>query len=120
MSSLVVPTVNEFKGSKGSSSNTIGVPQGLAISNILAEISLSIFDKDINAISDIWFMRYVDDILILTTDGQAESIASNVIEKLQRLNLNPHPLNDENSKSKAGPLRESFDFLGYHIAKENC
>ena len=117
MSSLVVPTVNEFKGSKGSSSNTIGVPQGLAISNILAEIALSIFDKEINAIPDIWFIRYVDDILILTPDGQAELIASNVIEKLQRLNLNPHPLNDENSKSKAGSLRESFDFLGYHISQ---
>ena len=117
MSSLVVPTVNEFKGSKGASSNTLGVPQGLAISNILAEISLSIFDKEINAISNIWFMRYVDDILILTPDGQAESIASNVIEKLQRLNLNPHPLNDENPKPKAGPLRESFDFLGYHISQ---
>lgn len=117
MSSLVVPTVNEFKGSKGSSSNTIGVPQGLAISNILAEIALSIFDKEINAIPDIWFIRYVDDILILTPDGQAELIGSNVIEKLQRLNLNPHPLNDENSKSKAGSLRESFDFLGYHISQ---
>ncbi|KAF6663418.1 reverse transcriptase [Pantoea sp. EKM101V] len=117
MSSLEVPTVSEFKGSKGVSSNCIGVPQGLAISNILAEISLSIFDKDMNATLDIWFMRYVDDILILTPDGQAESIASNVIEKLQHLNLNPHPLNDENSKSKTGSLNESFDFLGYHISQ---
>jgi len=117
MSSLEVPTVSEFKGSKGVSSNCIGVPQGLAISNILAEISLSIFDKDMNATPDIWFMRYVDDILILTPDGQAESIASNVIEKLQHLNLNPHPLNDEKSKSKTGSLNESFDFLGYHISQ---
>lgn len=117
MSSLVVPTVSEFKGSKGASSNAIGVPQGLAISNILAEISLSIFDKEMNAIPDIWFMRYVDDILILTLNGQAESIASNIIEKLELLNLKPHPLNEENSKSKAGSLRESFDFLGYHISQ---
>lgn len=117
ISSLEVPTVSEFKGSKGVSSNCIGVPQGLAISNILAEISLSIFDKDMNATPDIWFMRYVDDILILTPNGQAESIASNVIEKLRHLNLNPHPLNDENSKSKTGSLNESFDFLGYHISQ---
>jgi len=116
MSSLVVPTVSEFKGSKGATSNLIGVPQGLAISNILAEISLSTFDKDMNVIPDIWFMRYVDDILILTKNGQAESIASNVIDKLERLNLNPHPLHEENSKSKVGTLRGSFDFLGYHIS----
>ncbi|MCE9859804.1 RNA-directed DNA polymerase [Klebsiella michiganensis] len=98
MSSLVVPTVSEFKGSKGVSENARGVPQGLAISNILAEISLSIFDKEINENPDIWFMRYVDDILILTPNGKAETMASHVIEKLQLLNLHPHPLNELSSK----------------------
>ncbi|WP_283603617.1 reverse transcriptase domain-containing protein [Serratia proteamaculans] len=117
MSSLVVPTVSEFKGSKGASVNSRGVPQGLAISNILAEISLSIFDKEINEIPDIWFMRYVDDILILTKNSQAEMMASHVIERLQLLNLNPHPLNEENSKSKVGNLNVPFDFLGYHISQ---
>ncbi|HIC2037007.1 TPA: reverse transcriptase domain-containing protein [Enterobacter soli] len=116
MSSLLVPTVSEFKGSKGASANSRGVPQGLAVSNILAEISLSIFDKEINKIPNIWFMRYVDDILILTPTNQAEKIASHVIEKLQLLNLNPHPLNEENSKSKVDKLHKSFDFLGYHIS----
>src|SRR5471030_156222 len=115
ISALVVPTVSEFIGSKGASSNTRGVPQGLAISNILAEVSLSIFDREINEIPDIWFMRYVDDILILTHTGQAELMASHVIEKLKLLNLNPHPLNEENSKSKIGNLRKPFDFLGYHV-----
>lgn len=115
MSSLVVPTVTEFKGAKGALVNSRGVPQGLAISNILAEISLSFFDKEINETSDIWFMRYVDDILILVPNGQAETIASSVIKKLQILNLNPHPLNEINSKSKIGNLDEPFDFLGYHI-----
>lgn len=115
MSSLVVPTVSEFKGSKGASANSRGVPQGLAISNILAEISLSIFDQEINEIPNIWFMRYVDDILILTPDGQAETIASHVIERLRILKLNPHPLNEESSKSKTDKLHRSFDFLGYHI-----
>ncbi|CAI1577472.1 reverse transcriptase domain-containing protein [Serratia quinivorans] len=117
MSSLIVPTVSEFKGSKGASVNSRGVPQGLAISNILAEISLSIFDKEINEIPDIWFMRYVDDILILTTNSQAETMASHVIKRLQLLNLNPHPLNEENSKSKVGNLNVPFDFLGYHISQ---
>ncbi|HHC1856515.1 TPA: reverse transcriptase domain-containing protein [Klebsiella pneumoniae] len=117
MSSLVVPTVSEFKGSKGVSENARGVPQGLAISNILAEISLSIFDKEINENTDIWFMRYVDDILILTPNGKVETMASHVIEKLQLLNLHPHPLNELSSKSKVGTLDETFDFLGYHISQ---
>ncbi|MEN2772494.1 RNA-directed DNA polymerase [Escherichia coli] len=65
-SSLIVPTVSGSTGSKGVPNNTRGVPQGLAISNILAEISLSDFDNEINKMHDIWYMRYVDDILILT------------------------------------------------------
>ncbi|HHA1185996.1 MULTISPECIES: reverse transcriptase domain-containing protein [Enterobacter] len=40
MSALAVPTVNEFKGSKHAMPNTKGVPQGLAISNILAKYRL--------------------------------------------------------------------------------
>ncbi|EPE9239460.1 reverse transcriptase domain-containing protein [Enterobacter hormaechei] len=115
MSSLVVPTVSEFKGSKGVSPNAKGVPQGLAVSNILAEISLSNFDEEINELPNIWFMRYVDDILILTQKGEAEVLASHVIKRLQALKLDPHPLEDANSKSKIGNLDESFDFLGYHI-----
>ncbi|HDU2975116.1 TPA: reverse transcriptase, partial [Klebsiella pneumoniae subsp. pneumoniae] len=101
--------------SKGVSPNVKGVPQGLAVSNILAEISLSNFDKEINELPNIWFMRYVDDILILTQKGEAEVLASHVIKKLQALKLDPHPLDDVNSKSKIGNLDESFDFLGYHI-----
>lgn len=114
-SSLIVPTVSGTTGSKGIPNNTRGVPQGLAISNILAEISLSNFDDEINKMHDIWYMRYVDDILILTPKYQATKIASHIIDKLQSLNLNPHPLNEENSKSKVGSLDESFNFLGYHI-----
>ncbi len=109
-SSLIVPTVSGSTGSKGVPNNTRGVPQGLAISNILAEISLSDFDNEINKMHDIWYMRYVDDILILTQKDQATKIASHIIDKLQSLNLNPHPLNEENSKSKVGSLDESFNF----------
>ncbi|MGT8951184.1 RNA-directed DNA polymerase [Escherichia coli] len=105
-----MPTVSGSTGSKGVPNNTRGVPQGLAISNILAEISLSDFDNEINKMHDIWYMRYVDDILILTQKDQATKIASHIIDKLQSLNLNPHPLNEENSKSKVGSLDESFNF----------
>ncbi|HDS9150187.1 TPA: RNA-directed DNA polymerase, partial [Escherichia coli] len=82
-SSLIVPTVSGSTGSKGVPNNTRGVPQGLAISNILAEISLSDFDNEINKMHDIWYMRYVDDILILTQKDQATKIASHIIDKLQ-------------------------------------
>ena len=114
MSALTAPTVNEFKGGKGAILNIKGVPQGLAISNILAEISLSKFDNEINGIPNIWFMRYVDDILVLTPPGQAKDVANHIIEKLELMGLHPHPI-EENSKSVVGMLGESFTFLGYHI-----
>ncbi|MBS4429712.1 reverse transcriptase [Pectobacterium punjabense] len=118
MSALAVPTVNEFKGSKHSMPNTKGVPQGLAISNILAEISLGKLDNELSSDPNIWFKRYVDDILILTTSGQASIVAENVIRKLESIELKPHPLNEENSKSVVGVIGTPFSFLGYQIIGE--
>lgn len=118
MSALAVPTVNEFKGSKHAIPNTKGVPQGLAISNILAEISLGKFDNELSSDPNIWFKRYVDDILILTTSGQASIVAENVIRKLESIELKPHPLNEENSKSVVGLIGTPFSFLGYQIIGE--
>ncbi|NIF50225.1 reverse transcriptase [Enterobacter sp. Ap-1006] len=118
MSALAVPTVNEFKGSKHAMPNTKGVPQGLAISNILAEISLGKLDNELSSDPNIWFKRYVDDILILTTSGQASIVAENVIRKLESIELKPHPLNEENSKSVVGVIGTPFSFLGYQIIGE--
>ncbi|TDB43249.1 hypothetical protein C5468_24130 [Photorhabdus luminescens subsp. mexicana] len=61
MSALTVPTVSEFRGGKNFPINSQGVPQGLAISNILAEISIAKLDEKLESIPDIWFKRYVDD-----------------------------------------------------------
>ncbi|MCY1356773.1 hypothetical protein D9M69_432340 [compost metagenome] len=63
---------------------------------------------------DVWYKRYVDDILILTPAGQANIIASQLIEKLTGLGLSPHPI-EPGSKSKVSDLSESFSFLGYQI-----
>lgn len=67
---------------------------------------------------NIWFKRYVDDILILTTSGQASIVAENIIRKLESIELKPHPLNEENSKSVVGVIGTPFSFLGYQIIGE--
>ncbi|WP_434526409.1 reverse transcriptase domain-containing protein [Photorhabdus asymbiotica] len=115
MSALTVPTVSEFRGGKNFPINSQGVPQGLAISNILAEISIAKLDEKLESIPDIWFKRYVDDILILTSSGQISAIAKSVISKLQNIGLCPHPLEEVNSKSVVGKIGEPFTFLGYQI-----
>ncbi|WP_237757562.1 reverse transcriptase domain-containing protein, partial [Enterobacter hormaechei] len=93
-----------------------GVPQGLSISNILAEIALQNIDAEIEGIKDIWYKRYVDDILVLTPIGRASDLANLIIDKLKNIGLSPHPLEEEGSKSVVGILSVPFNFLGYEIS----
>ncbi|HCF5131134.1 reverse transcriptase domain-containing protein [Pseudomonas aeruginosa] len=115
---VTTPTVPESKGGKGAARSTIGVPQGLAISNLLAEIALQSIDSAFAARTGIWYKRYVDDILILTPAGQAMSTAKELIAELKALKLNPHDFGPD-SKSKVANLTEPFSFLGYQVEGGN-
>lgn len=89
-----------------------GVPQGLPISNILAQIYIQ--DLDTYCIktfqSNSLYLRYVDDILILTNNELTNHIE--IIEsKLKELGLK---LNRD--KTSQGKLSGEFDFLGYLIS----
>ncbi len=108
------PTVPESKGRKDTPCSNIGVPQGLAISNLLAEVAMQGIDSAFKARQDIWYKRYVDDILILAPPGEALPIAEELINELKKLELNPHDFGID-SKSKVGSLMEPFSFLGYQV-----
>ncbi len=95
--------------------NNIGVPQGLSISNILAEIYFSDIDKKMKAIDDIQYYRYVDDILILCKADQINAIADKIIFETKEHKLDAHPLNEQDSKSSHGSLSDQFTFLGYEF-----
>lgn len=112
---IATPTVNGSLGRKNAKNNDKGVPQGLAISNILAEIALQKIDNEINSIPNIWYKRYVDDILILTKSGCATAHANEIIKKLELIGLNPHPIGVEGSKSEVATFAKDFSFLGYNI-----
>jgi RNA-directed DNA polymerase len=109
------PTVPEARGQKGAPPSTRGVPQGLAISNLLAEIAMEKFDDEFRNISGIWYSRYVDDILVLTAEGRAEDVACQMIHRLKKMGLTAHPPGP-GSKTRIAPLTESFSFLGYEIS----
>lgn len=111
---LTTPTVPESKGSKGADRPTVGVPQGLAISNVLAEIALQGIDTLFDSRVGIWYKRYVDDILILGAPGVARSTANELISELKTMGLNPHDF-EIGSKSKVESLTDPFSFLGYQI-----
>lgn len=113
-SAITTPTVPESKGRKDTPDSTLGVPQGLAISNLLAEIALQDIDATFKARRSIWYKRYVDDILILAPKGKAKRIADKLIAALKDLGLSPHDFGHD-SKSKVADLTEPFSFLGYQV-----
>lgn len=113
-SAITTPTVPESRGRKDAPDSIIGVPQGLSVSNMLAEIALQDIDLVFKSQPGIWYKRYVDDILILTSTGQSEEVANKLILELKKLELKPHEFGPE-SKSKFAPLTDPFSFLGYQV-----
>jgi retron-type reverse transcriptase len=91
----------------------IGVPQGLAISNILAAIYLKNIDKYMGKYEDISYYRYVDDVLIFCNYSNAKEIASDIINRFKRIGLTVHDPIKVPEKSSIGRIKNRFDYLGY-------
>lgn len=90
-----------------------GVPQGLSISNILASIYLSGFDKTMRSTGGISYYRYVDDVLIFGESNLIDTMPACVQSNLKALGLDMHDLNS--GKSSLVKLTEQFDYLGYRF-----
>ena len=108
-------TVPVNKGGKCAEKNVAGVPQGIAISNILAEIFMLDFDKAVCLSGQLMYQRYVDDILILCPPEESGNIFRKIHSELGEIGLTPHALNAQGSKSKSASMRSEFDFLGYRF-----
>ncbi|WP_455757641.1 reverse transcriptase domain-containing protein [Sulfurimonas sp.] len=96
-------------------SNDVGVPQGLSISNILASIYFTEFDKqhtdNINIEYD--YYRYVDDILILCNKKDIQSIYEIIKDDMDTLSLTIHEMGKSQEKTDYGSIKDGFYFLGY-------
>lgn len=92
--------------------NSLGVPQGLSISNILASIYMRDLDREYESRLDLDYYRYVDDILIRTSAGEAPLIARELSKKLkQARKLSTHPIGS--GKSAIYSSGETVPYLGY-------
>lgn len=111
MRAVESPTVARDSSASGRT-NSLGVPQGLAISGFLGELYLEGFDQNFGARSDLAYFRFVDDIVILCGADKAQELWGAVNHELCRLGLTAHPLTDQ-SKSQLGLTAEGFDYLGY-------
>lgn len=113
-SAISSPTVSVSRSSDPRSER--GVPQGLAVSNILAAIYLSNIDKYLNSIEGIKYYRYVDDVLIFCSLPEAQVIADLVIRRFRKIGLKIHDPNKFPEKSSIGPISKGFDYLGYQFS----
>ncbi len=92
--------------------NERGVPQGISISNILANIYLNDVDKSYGK-SDLRYFRYVDDVLILCNEKKSKEIFKSIQRNLHKLGL------EINEKKDEGQLKKGFEFLGYKYSLIN-
>jgi Retron-type reverse transcriptase len=92
-----------------------GVPQGLAISNILAEIVLGSLDERFARSAAQFYIRFVDDVLILCQRDEARRIYDEFAREAGALGLAVHALEEKGSKSAIGSVSEGFTYLGYNF-----
>lgn len=112
-SSMKTPTVpiNYKKKDKHKYKRISGVPQGLSISNILANIYLKEIDKELSGVG-LKYIRYVDDILIFIEECDASDVKSMVEKLLLLYNLT---LNENKTECRLNDF--DFEYLGYRISK---
>lgn len=117
MAVVRTPTL-ALSASRRGAVSLVGVPQGLPVSNALAEMVLADVDARFSARDDLAYFRYVDDILILTRSRRHRKIFAEVSAALEGKGLRCHPLELSGSKSTWGSVSTPMDYLGYSIGPD--
>lgn len=107
-----ISTPSVAMGIKARSKREIGLPEGLSISNRLANIYVQDIDQLFESNGNIAYYRYVDDVLILCQAADAKQIEQQAYQAVEKLSLKLHP--DNSGKTKLGKVGfDSFEYLGY-------
>ena len=102
-------TIARVGSTHSRSKRECGVPEGLSISNILADIYLSDFKEKVCALYDVCFYRYVDDILILCNALESDKIKDVCVKIL----ASDYALSANEKKTMSGEIVKGVAFLGY-------
>lgn len=110
--SLVTPTVpkNTRRHRHEDYRSKRGVPQGLAISNILASIYMEDVDKPMRAMG-VAYYRYVDDVLMFGSNEVVQKALKTLDSRLRYRGLALHA--PASGKTQVAPLSTPFGYLGY-------
>lgn len=92
--------------------NDLGIPQGLAISNILAAIYMRAVDTEMSKLS-IKYYRYVDDVLMYGEEDLLQKAQKSLASRLKRRGLDLH--GKKSGKSHFASLDKPFSYLGYRF-----
>jgi hypothetical protein len=93
-----------------------GVPQGLSISGALAALYMIRLDRTAKDMGFTYF-RYVDDILFVCEQKEAELLLKEFSKKLRARGLLVHPKGVA-GKTEISDVSKGIDFLGYSICPE--
>lgn len=109
-------SANYTAATRKESKNTVGVPQGLSISNILAEIYIAPFDAGVRQHCS-FYNRFVDDILLFCSPESSKLIWAAILKNLADLKLE---LNQQKStpQGHTSSLGGAIDFLGYRFSQQ--
>ena len=94
---------NEFRPKRG-------VPQGLAVSNILASIYMQEIDDAMKSLG-VTYYRYVDDVLMYGGKDEVEKALRSLGARLRRRGLSLH--SESSGKTSRQPMTKTFGYLGY-------
>jgi hypothetical protein len=90
-----------------------GIPMGSSLSPLLGAFYLRELDVRL-AIPGVFYARYMDDILIMTTSRWRLRHAIKILnEEFELLGLLKHP-----QKTSMGRVAKGFEFLGYHYGRD--
>jgi retron-type reverse transcriptase len=98
--------------------NMVGVPQGLSISGLLAEIYINDLEQKYTNKKNLEFFRYVDDVLIFCNNNDIDEIIKELKNDFEDLKLSIHDFEVNSNKSSFGNISESFEFLGFKFQNE--
>lgn len=104
--SLSYPVKEKVKRHK----RELGIPEGLPISNSLANVYLANLDGKYNELPGVKYYRYVDDILILLNQKDLPTVKKAIVRDLKRLGLKT------NDKNADGEISQGFEYLGYYLS----
>lgn len=107
---ITAPIIADHASRKGLTSS-VGVPQGLSISNLLAELLLLDVDRYFSSMASIEYFRYVDDIVILCSGADEMALKNDLHLSLEALKLESHAFGS--GKSVSRKLSQKFEYLGY-------